>query len=254
MTVQTLYKYGKLTEHSEAVFSSPTIWFSPPAQLNDPFECRPWLTFEGTREQIVDVLSRVLRKHNPGLTAENATANAVSIFLEGRHSDPRTWSDLRREVLSILGRKIGLYCMSKKNDSILMWSHYAKDHQGYCLEFEATDNTPVFGTAQEVKYSPDLPAVDFFNTPNEEQVDLIFLTKFEGWSYESEWRIIDHASGPGVHEYPAELLHSVIFGFRMPEADRAKIRAWIHKRDHPVRFYEAGRDSRQFKIVVREIE
>lgn len=254
MTIHALYKYGKLTEHSEAVFSSPTIWLSPPAQLNDPFECRPWFTFDGTQEQIVEVLARVLRRQNPALTAENATVHAADILLEGRHRDPRTWENLRQEVLTMLGNRIGLYCLSTNNDNILMWSHYANNHQGYCLEFEAADHTPVFGTAQEVKYSTDFPVVDFFNTPNEEQVDLIFLTKFAGWSYENEWRIIDHMSGPGAHEYPPELLRGVIFGIRMPEADRAKIRAWVDKRDHPVKFYEARQDSHQFKVVVSEIE
>ena len=253
MTVQTLYKYGKLNDHSEALFTTPTIWFSPPALLNDPFECRPWFTFEGNREQIVQSIARGLRQYNPDMTPDNATAHAVSIFLEGRHRDPKTWEGLRQDVLATLGQRIGLYCMSRNNDSILMWSHYAQDHRGYCLEFEATNYTPVFGASQEVQYGADFPVVDFFNTPKEKQVDLVFLTKFNGWSYEKEWRILDHESGPGIHEYPPELLQGIIFGLRMPEADRATIRGWVKKRGHGVKFYEVEQDNRQFKIVVKEI-
>ena len=254
MTVEVLYKYGRLNEHSEALFSSPTIWFSPPAQLNDPFECRPWFTFEGTQEQIVGVLTRFLRRQNPHLTPENATAHAVGIFLEGRHRDPDTWNRLRHDVGETLGHRIGLYCLSKRPDSILMWSHYSQDHRGFCLEFEATDSTPVFGGAQEVRYAADFPVVDFFNTPHDTQVDLIFLTKYEGWRYEEEWRIIDHDRGPGLHEYPVEFLKGVIFGLRMPAADRAKIRAWVQRRGHAVKFFEAVQDDRQFKIEAREVE
>ena len=135
-----------------------------------------------------------------------------------------------------------------------MWSHYSQDHQGYCLEFEATDSTPVFGEAQEVKYAAELPVVDSFNTPKDKQIDLVFLTKYVGWSYEEEWRIIDLEVGPGLHEYPAELLRGVIFGLRMPAVDRAKIRAWVQKRGPVVRFFEAVKNDPHFAIEVRQIE
>jgi hypothetical protein len=175
MTVQSLFKYGKLNEHSEAALSTPTVWFSPPVQLNDPFECRPWFTFNGSRDEIVESIARGLRQYSPELTPDNAKANAVSIFLEGRHRDPNFWESLRQNVIATLGQRIGLYCLSEHNDSILMWSHYAADHSGYCLEFEATDHTPFFGAAQQFKYDSQFPVVDFFTTPNEDQVDLIFL-------------------------------------------------------------------------------
>lgn len=254
MTVQTLFKYARLNQYSEEIISMPRVWFSPPAQLNDPFECRPWFTFNGSPDEIVASIARGLRQYCPDLTPDNAKANAASIFLEGRHRDPNTWEGLRRSVIATLAQRIGLYCLSEHNDSILMWSHYAADHSGYCLEFEATDDTPFFGAAQQVEYESRFPVVDFFVTPRDEQVDLVFLTKYEGWSYEGEWRIIDHDNGPGTREYPPELLKSVVFGLRMPEADRAIIRAWAKRRGHPVKFFEAQRHDYQFKISIQEID
>ncbi len=254
MTAQVLYKYGTLNEYSEALFSTPTIWFSPPAQLNDPFECRPLLTFDGTSEQIVEFLKNEYRKRVPQFTPQYSAARASSILLEGRHRNPGRWKRVQQDVLSKLSRRIGLYCLSQVNNSILMWSHYSQSHQGYCLEFEATNFTPVFGQAQPVVYARDYPVVDFFNTPREKQFDLIFLTKYVGWSYEKEWRIINHGTGPGILKYPANLLRGVIFGLRMPEADRANIRAWTQKRGHAVTFYKAMQSERQFKIEIKKIE
>lgn len=253
MSIDVLYKYGRLNENSEALFTTPTIWFSSPAKLNDPFECRPWFTFEGDRDQIVETISTILRRIYPYLTPNDATARAVGIVLEGRHRDPAIWEALRRNVVSMLGTNIGLCCLSANNDSILMWSHYADNHCGYCLGFEATDNTPFFGGAQQISYDDKFPTVDFFNTPHEQQVDLIFLTKFSGWRYEAEYRIIDHQEGAGLHSYPVELLRSVTFGLRMPEADRARIRTWVELRDHGIKFFEAVLNDRQFKIEVREV-
>jgi hypothetical protein len=154
----------------------------------------------------------------------------------------------------MLGNEIGLCCLSRVPDSILMWSHYGRDHRGYCLEFQATDQTVMFGEAQPVLYSEDFPIVDFYNTPKDTQVDLIFLTKYLGWAYEQEWRVIDHQNGPGLHAYSSELLKGVIFGLRMPESEISRIREWIKRRDHPVKFYRCTQDDRKFAIKIQEIE
>jgi len=252
MTVEFLYKYGRLNEHSEALFTTATIWLSSPSQLNDPFECRPWLTFNGTQEQIVASLSRTLIRRYPNATPEEAHAAALQMFLAKKPT--LDWEQTRRGMIRQFSERIGLYCMSQVSNSILMWSHYACDHQGYCLQFEATDFAPVFGGAQQVRYAVDLPSVDIFNTPTEDQVDQIFTTKFVGWSYEQEWRLIDHDRGPGLRDYPPELLKGVIFGLRMPQERRVQIRKWLEKRGHPVKLYEAVQDERRFAIEVREVD
>lgn len=257
MSIQYLYKYGRINPHceerTEAIFSSPALWFSSPADLNDPFECRPWITSNGTRDQVVDFLARMLKQHSPHLVDEEVTAHAVSIFLEGRHRDPSSWEGFRKDLIGMLNREIGLCCFSEVNHEILMWSHYADEHRGYCLMFEATDLSPFFGTAKKVTYSADLPVIDFFNTPANEQAEIALLTKYCGWSYEKEWRITNHDVGSGRHEYPPESLRGVIFGSRMTDENRAKIRAWVRLRGHPVRFFEAVQSDRHFKVDVTEI-
>lgn len=253
MTIERLYKYGRINEHSEALFSTARVWFSAPSKLNDPFECRPWFTFEGDKDEIIESLVRVLRKHNPRMTQDMATTDADATYHQGRHRDPGTWEALRQDVIEMLGNQIGLYCLARIPDSILMWSHYGHEHQGYCLEFEATDHTSVFGEAQPVLYSDSYPIVDFFKTPKEQQVDLIFLTKYTSWAYEQEWRVVDFQKGPGLREYPAELLKSVIFGLRMSEPHKALIREWINRRGLPVRLFQATRDERKFSIELQEV-
>ncbi len=252
MTIDTLYKYGKLGEHSEAAFCTPTIWFASPPSLNDPFECRPWFTFDGTNDDIVGVIARVLQRHQPQLGTTDVLAQALEIHRNGRHRNQSFWAHFRQDVVAMLAKNIGLCCLTRSNTDILMWSHYAAEHIGYCLEFEATDHTPFFGEAQRVNYATEFPAVDFFRTPNDIQVDLIFLTKFAGWEYEQEYRIIDLQSGAGLHTYPAELLRCVTLGLRMPQSDRMLVLDWLKGRGSDVKVYEASIDEREFKIVVRE--
>lgn len=252
MTVQYLYKYGTINEYSECLFTTPYVWFSPPLQLNDPFECRPYFTFEDNRDQSIEILKRGLRRRNPVSGSDHITAQAVSIYLEGRLRDPERLEELRKDLLQHLANNIGLYCLSSKPDDILMWSHYGSGHSGFCLKFEATANTPFFGRAQQVQYSEDFPSIDCFNTSIDKQIDFVFLTKFQGWSYEREWRIIDHDSGPGLKEYPSELLTGVIFGIKMPAEDKIKIRDWINRGGRHVSFYQAVLNEKKFAIEIQQ--
>ena len=163
------------------------------------------------------------------------------------------WEALRADLIHVYRHQVGLYCLTERNDSILMWSHYAADHTGYCLEFEATDYTPVFGTAQRVSYADTYPMINFYNTPDEDKLGLSFLTKFTDWSYEREWRIIDHDAGPGHREYPPELLKSVIFGLRMKDENKVLIKKWLGARRAPVRLYQAVQGKDRFEVAVAEV-
>jgi hypothetical protein len=254
MSIERLYKYGRLGPHSEALFSGSQVWFAPPAELNDPFECCLWFTYQGTEEEIFKLILVGFRKQNPLATHKQAIAAATDIYRERRHCTPGFWEAMTARVISDLRSSIGLYCLAERPDNILMWSHYAADHNGYCLELEATNWTPVFGEAQEVGYSEAYPQVDFFRTPHDKQVDLIFLTKHSGWAYEKEWRIINYRRGPGLREYPPQLLKTVIFGVRTPVADRDTIRSWVARRGQPVKLCRAVQNDRKFAINIEEID
>jgi hypothetical protein len=248
--MQLLYKYTCFSKYTEALVSEPRLWFSPPQKLNDPFECRPWFDFNYEQHQLVESMARHLRRVNPGITADTATAHAVSTFLEGRHRQPETWERLRKDIDAGITQEIGILCLSATGENILMWSHYGKYHTGICLGF--VWSTHFFGRAQEVLYDENRPLVDIFNTPDEKQVDQIFLTKFSDWSYEKEWRIIEHDAGPGSHGYPSELLRTITFGVNTTTPDRELVKAWAARRGHRVLFQECVLDKRQFKLRVRE--
>jgi hypothetical protein len=253
MSIEFLYKYGRLNEHSEALFSTDSIWLSSAAELNDPFECTPSFIFTHEPEKIMAQLIRTIRNNNPNLTDKAVDAEAAAIYLNGRHQDPEVWESLKIDLISTFRHRVGLYCLTERRDSILMWSHYAADHNGYCIEFQATDYTPVFGTSQQVSYSTEYPEIDFYNTSIDDKIKLAFLTKCADWNYEKEWRIIDHEHGSGGRRYPPELMKGVIFGLRMQEKHKTQIREWIARRGTPVEFYQAIQSKNKFEFTVEEV-
>lgn len=253
MNIERLYKYGRMNEYSQKLFSSSTIWQASAASLNDPFECTPSFVFTHEPDKIMAQLIGTLRKNDPNLTHNAAVVEATAIYLQGRHRNPAMWDALRDDLIHVFRHKLGLYCLTERKDSILMWSHYAADHTGYCLEFEATDYTPVFGTAQCVSYADAYPEINFYNTTDEDKLTLSFLTKFTDWSYEREWRIIDHDAGPGSREYPSELLKSVTFGLKMKDEHKMLIKKWLGTRRTAVQRYQAVQGTDRFEITFTEV-
>jgi hypothetical protein len=79
-----------------------------------------------------------------------------------------------------------LYCLTPFPDSILMWSHYADNHRGICLEF-GKDN-PLIEMARPVRYRDTYPEWTLLR-PGDGPLELV-LTKSKDWAYEREFRIM----------------------------------------------------------------
>lgn len=97
-------------------------------------------------------------------------------------------------------------CFSKRNDSMLMWSHYANGHSGVCIEYERPDNSELF---IDVEYSKNkkfvkmkkLTSIFLGNKLIGQDVNLDkyseakdfltpFYTKSLDWEHEKEVRFI----------------------------------------------------------------
>jgi hypothetical protein len=248
-----LYKYGRWGPYSEDLFSSSQIWLAAPHELNDPFECRPQFTYNGSKKGRSHVIAIALKKRDPRITHQQAIARATNIIEDRRDLAPGFWEAISADVHRDLASRVGLYCLAEKPDSILMWSPYGDDHKGYCLEFDVTGENTIFSGVEKVQYSKTYPVVDFFITSRLNQFDRIFLTKFEGWEYEQEWRIVNYQDGAGLKGYPTDRLKRIIFGMRMSDERKKEIRELVDRRECPVRFCQATRSDRNFSIEIAEI-
>ena len=253
MGPEHLFKYGSLNEYSKDLFTTPTLYFSSSSQFNDPFECRPRVVFDGDDRLVIASFARSLMQRDPTLSAHDAVVEANVLMQKSGNLQRRqeSWNDLRQEMIKRVSEEVGMFCLSAVGDSILMWSHYAKMHQGYCIQFESGDHTPFFGRALPVKYQDEYPEVVAFKTIEYELAEISLLTKSSAWSYEQEHRIMDFDSGKGPRTYPAALMKSICFGLRMPAEDRAAIRSWVEQRSAPVAFYEAVQDPDDYRLLIR---
>lgn len=165
--------------------------------------------------------------------------------------------------------KARISCFSARNDSILMWSHYADSHTGVCLEFE--EDRKFF---KKVLYSDDKHyfelydissiclAHHFTKTPmtfqEEQYADKMlkpFYTKSTDWSYEKEIRCVlsnDEPNTPGyIYDdnkcFLTMNITKVLIGTRANPKEINRLLLLAKRRNVPVVFMKE--DENTFAIV-----
>ena len=128
----------------------------------------------------------------------NISAEPLLKLLSGILDDTRNKYNEARKVQL---KAIRVFCISEHNQSLLMWSHYAKYHTGVCFKLEVmADKDNPLCAAKKVHYVPRPPS--FFRVEdwidnivlNKDRGDSDFyhrypLTKSDIWEYENEWRV-----------------------------------------------------------------
>jgi hypothetical protein len=158
-----------------------------------------------------------------------------------------------------------MLCLSERNDSVLMLSHYADKHTGVCLEFRVItiDGIP----PAQVVYCDDFPVADFFElepfvsgvdeearAKQRELVERIYLSKAKDWRYEREWRLINVVRSRGFHVIPARVIRGVIFGCRTTNSDKERVKDWIAQGTSRPRLYQAAESEASYSLDITELE
>lgn len=259
-TPPTLYKFCSFNEWTESIFERNEIYFQSPDLFNDPFDSKIPTTYEGTEDQRISRLKDIWRKGiSKGLQKkepeETLHAKAIGVVKAGQDI-PHALKTAKR-TLDRMRKRLGIFCMTHPNQkgNILMWSHYANYHTGFCLEFQTANifferALPI----EEKHYSLERPCLNLIELPDENKLADALLTKAKGWKDEEEWRIIDHINGPGPQTYPPKALSGVILGCRISPENRIRITQWCRARNPQPTIYWAEEKDREFGLDIRLID
>lgn len=251
---EKFYKYRSMqpgaAEYVLQTIASNEIYFASPNSFNDIFDCKPVVTFDCTDEQFIEQYIALARKRGSFFSRERTLHDARQAI-----GDP--YRDLRitsaavrfQRELALSLHKTGVYCVSERNDDILMWAHYADHHRGVCLEFDSGAAEMI--EAQRVIYAKDRPAIDQFRDTNvQEKMEKALLTKSSHWSYEQEWRIVHHVKGVGKAKLESNTLTGLIFGAAASKQTKDDIMHALANNGLSIPLYQAVPDDHEFKITV----
>ncbi len=225
----SLFKYMS-AEIASRFVRTLTVRFTQPFDLNDPFEFRPMLDFEGSASDFREIIDAKVNEMFGTVDGIVSTIEKymstdpafpkfpIQIFRTALEGNPamrqQLMEELKRHKAELIqsfriaallevqwqkfrqaaGEALGIFSLTEDPANTLMWSHYGSQHYGVAVEFD--DSHPWFH--QRMTSNDDLRhlvQVCYVENPQPRkwtQVNGvdILYTKNVAWSYEREWRII----------------------------------------------------------------
>jgi hypothetical protein len=196
------------------------IWFADPTHFNDPFECRPAITLP-TPAQVNAFERRIGKKYRKRSADDHEYADRVQAMRRRVTSPAFVRASLTEHL-----QRIGVLCLVDSHSNTLMWSHYADNHKGVCLEFDSTAGvTRPFGFSSNVCYQaarPGMIPTELHDYGSFDWTATFIRSKSTHWEYEREWRCL-RQEGPGLLRFDPSLLTGVYLGVRINEADARSV-------------------------------
>ena len=220
-----LYQFRRISNYSKENLKNNEITLSSPKLMNDIFD---------------SLIYRWLDSPSYGATARYK-----------KHLEPYK--------KSFNYYRVACFCEdnSKKNQvaiqNNLMWSHYADEHKGFCVEYCIGKDDLRKDEFNELSASRFF-RINYWNPDNDEPIDfgesymkgsltaeLAFLTKHKDWSYENEVRLLQYNPQNGNERVQYKLsdssrISAVYFGLLCPEKDIQQIMELLSGRN--IKFYK----------------
>lgn len=229
-----LYKYRRFDVMTLNMITDHGLFFADPRSFNDPLDCELAIEPDISPKRMSDLL-KVL--YGPDREAHWHHEIASSVHYAGEHGDIKVPGEARDYLMRMLADSVGseirkefdkrgVLAFSATWQSVLMWSHYADEHRGICIEFD-TSELPHDRLAK-VRYDGDrsVKASDIYawklggdTDAAGRAFDTHFYSKAPDWHYEQEWR--DLGDKPG--ECGDYRITGIYFGYRCAYAVKVAI-------------------------------
>jgi len=126
-----LYRYRAINKFSISELTEARYYFASPSEFNDPFEYKNVHKFSDLPDRETKlILKKYFKTALLGWSQQDK--DGYLEYLTNDNEDIRRLNRLHDFETYISSRLegYGVYCLSKKSDDILMWSHYADSHKG----------------------------------------------------------------------------------------------------------------------------
>ncbi|MNK07402.1 hypothetical protein D3C87_253160 [compost metagenome] len=267
-----------------------TFLYKSPTFFNDPFDSQITLQPGISEEEMKNIFFETIadavldRSPNPRLGLTEAVLATMPLHLnrKGLYNIKDVLlanlsPDYFTRALQIAAKEQSKYfqenfvfCVTEDHDNLLMWSHYADEHQGAVFKIKCIEEKQSLLCASlKVEYKNKYPILgdnnDWINLIKHGQFpDLtrtyheLILTKSTDWYYENEWRMIfprPEDSGKkivylGFHQ---EEIECVFLGCRMSEENKSQLINLTTSKYPSAKIFQARRSKTEFRLHFDEI-
>jgi hypothetical protein len=193
---EIVYKYRQWSnDYHKRLLTQQEAYLSSPKDLNDPFDCRVTANFGllDTDDKIMDYVKVIgersrLRLARIGQRPEDFELDLFDRLKNNSKEEQESWD---KQTFLAQDDRYGVFSLSARWDSILMWGHYSASHTGFCVGFDEKmlQDSGLFGRGGLVNYVIDFPSIHPSEDYTPERAFLETFTKAEDWQYECEYRL-----------------------------------------------------------------
>jgi hypothetical protein len=212
---EVIYRYQPIRPDATDLLRTGRLWFSNPSRFNDPFDFLPDFS--------ADVKEWVDKDREEAYWTDPSIRGSRKSFMKGTEAESdrrvREYCRLQRvDYMKGLGENFFVTCFSEVPDIILMWSHYAFYHTGFCIGIRPAKMrlSPEKAIRWKVRYRDERLPINH-KRPNE-----IALRKAKVWKYEREWRVV-MATGDLTRGDRWDAIESVRLGALVDRKKRSEV-------------------------------
>jgi hypothetical protein len=253
---ETLYKYRSWNdENHKRVLTENELFAASPALFNDPFDCTIPLRYELlTGSELMIKAKKNIRFHNPYISNTKLRETAKRWVENAKSKGPEHFKNFSEYMIQENLKHYGVISLTKKSKNILMWSHYADCHKGFCIGFNSKklyDSLKAM-TLRPMHYDKKYPIIK----PLGDTLNLYikqFYSKSNNWSYEKEYRLILEGRANKPLKFDPAAVSQIILGCKIQPEHKNEIIKIIDDNYIGLPVFQAERHLEKFKLVLTQI-
>ena len=250
--MRKIYKFSDVNHIKLASLSSNELWISLLDDFNDPFECKPYFTFEGNPKKAKEIKDHLIKVARSDGRSRKESKEIIGNVMKS----PDLVKDNAIDIIKNSFGAMRICSFTTDKNNLLFWSHYADSHMGFCMEFDAT--VMPISMAYRVKYSNDYPVVEYPIAKDARALKPV-LIKSKDWEYEDEYRSVFFPKVKRL-EHDGESLYlqgdeikKVYLGARISDDSKKLLLQIIKESDFTPAIYQARLSNTSFRLEYEKI-
>jgi len=265
MCVKYIYKYRDWEDdYHKRLLVENEMFFTSPKRFNDPFDSTiPFRYDLGKENEYFKLYCEHITRMNPDKSSDEIINLANEYMEKGIYKDLENIERNKEYMLKKRHEQFGVFSVSETFKNILLWSHYSKSHEGFCVEFDCKKldkyfeiNYKKFGRViarHKIKYSKSQPVLNPFKIESSELVLNSLIIKSKVWKYELEHRYICHDGSDISVNIDEDIITKIYLGCKISEKNKNEIIETINIRNIKIKIIQCIRDEYSFNLKFEEI-
>ncbi|MEX1014345.1 MAG: DUF2971 domain-containing protein [Candidatus Paceibacterota bacterium] len=167
-------------------------------------------------------------------------------------------------VIPKIEKEIGILSFAGNREQILMWSHYANSHKGFCIGLNKKElqesirplliTEGKFIKLYDVLYQKSYPQINPLKVGQDEYFALPLTIKSKAWEYEDEVRLIFKDGADELLKVEKKIFQDITLGCRMYEDNQNEILEIVKTEFDRLPVYKAMLSNDEFSLVFDRIQ